>query len=119
MGTAQFDMLLPDQRKPQNFIVYPMQKDGDSKVIKIQSDKRLGNLDLETGKLKITKSYAGGAYNPHYTMDDAFGRLKEFTLSSMDIQGLKMYIFTTAAEKAGTNGLMYCDNSNAKNILDL
>ena len=113
MGTASFDMKLKGMRKFQDFIVYPISKNDSEKVIKVQSDTRIGYIDLKDGKIRITKSFQGGAYNHHLTMT----KLDEFQLAEVDSSTLRMYIFTTASEKAGTNGIMYCDNSGAENIL--
>lgn len=56
MGTTSFDMQLKGMRKEQDFIVYPVQKDQKDKVILIQSDKRIGKINLETGKGIISES---------------------------------------------------------------
>jgi hypothetical protein len=113
MGTASFDMKLKGMRKFQDFIVYPISKDDTEKVIKVQSDTRIGYIDLKDGKVQMTKSFQGGAYNHHLVMT----KLDNFQLTDVDTQTLRMHIFTTASPMAGTNGVMYCDNSGAENVL--
>ena len=53
------------------------------------------------------------------SMQKAIGKHKEFTLSNIDLQSLKMQVFTTASKEAGKkeNGIMQSDNSGAINIL--
>jgi hypothetical protein len=48
MGTIDFDGQFGTMKKPQDFIVYPMQ--GAGVVIHIQSKNRFGAIDLDTGK---------------------------------------------------------------------
>src|SRR4029078_4036845 len=95
---------------PQDFIVYPMQK--ASKEILIQSDTRIGKLNLETGKGQMSQSHASGAYQPHLMMD----KLIEFEISPLDAQSLRMQIFTTSGKEVGD----YIKSSNigASDILE-
>lgn len=63
LGTASFDGLCVGMRKPQEFIVYPMEKSGES--ITIQSDHRYGRIDLATGAGILSankKQYASGIW---------------------------------------------------------
>lgn len=109
MGTTSFDMLLPDQRKAQDFITYPIDKNDPALKVKIQSDKRIGYLHLATGKIEITKSFAGGAYNHHLMLT----KLEVFQMEMADVDALRAHIRGTASPMAGNNGLIYSDNSNA------
>lgn len=53
MGTISFNMKAGSMRKPQDFIVYPKnQNDGlANHIIRIQSDTRMGLIDLRSGKI--------------------------------------------------------------------
>ena len=48
MGTTSFDLKVKGMRKPQDFIVYPITEKTDK--IRIQSDKKFGEIHLPTGK---------------------------------------------------------------------
>jgi hypothetical protein len=123
LGTTDFDMKLTDMRKPQEFSVYPIDgkkeslSDGTVAEIMIQSDKRIGTLSLATGKGKITKTYSNGAYFPHYTMDKAMNKLIDFELKPVDIQALKLYIYSTASKRAGDGSGVVSDNSGAARVI--
>ena len=49
MNIKRLDLKLGSMRKAQNFIVYPASRDEGSKVL-IQSDKRIAQIDIETGE---------------------------------------------------------------------
>ena len=113
MGTAEFNLKVKGMRKPQNFCVYPI-KEADP-LITIQSDRRIAQIDINTGKGKINKkSYSGGAYFHHLSHSP----LMEFQLSESDLQALKEVIFNTASKRAGSS-IVKSDNSGAINIFDL
>ena len=88
MGTISFNMKIEGMRKFQDFIVYPIQKNDSEKVITIQSDTRIGRLNLNTGKGEMSQSHSGGAYFPHLVMD----KKTIFELSLLDLQTLKSII---------------------------
>ena len=53
MGTISFNMKIEGMRKFQDFIVYPIQKNDSEKVITIQSDTRIGRLNLKIGRAHV------------------------------------------------------------------
>ena len=112
MGTASFGMKLKGMRKFQDFIVYPMQAGDDTAEIKIQSDTRIGKLNLTTGKGRMSQSHANGAYFMHLQLD----KLNEFELNPTSLEAIRTQIKMTASAKAGTNGIIFCDNSQADKI---
>jgi hypothetical protein len=112
LGTTSFDMKLSGMRKPQNFDVLPIGKNDTGESIIIQSDKRIGRIDLATGKGKISQSHSSGAYFHHLSLD----KMTDFQLSELDTQTLRMKIFTTANKNVGNAGVT-CDNSGAINVL--
>jgi hypothetical protein len=109
MGTISFSLKAMTMRKAQEFIVYPIAKNDEAKIILIQSDTRIGRIDLKSGKGIMSQPHSSGAYAHHLSID----KLTAFELSPLDTQSLRMAIFTTADEKAGTNGVMFTDNSGA------
>ena len=113
LGTTSFELRIEGMRKNQDFIVYPIQSNNNRQTIQIQSDTRIGIIDMTTGKGKMSKFHSSGAYDLHLQTD----KLKEFELRQIDLQALKLFIFTTQSKKAGNSGIMFCDNSKASEIL--
>lgn len=109
MGTTSFYLQIKGMRKPQDFIVYPISKDDSAKTITIQSDTRIGTLNLENGKGEMSQSHQNGAYFMHLSMD----KKTPFEVKVEDLETLKMHLILTASDKAGNNGVMTCDNSGA------
>src|SRR4051812_46305061 len=66
MGTIDFQGQFGNMKKPQGFIVYPMQESGAR--IHIQSDNRFGTIDLDTGKGLVTPATPGHASAAKLTM---------------------------------------------------
>lgn len=104
MGTVSFDLKAANMRKAQNFIVYPMAK--ATTTARIQSDKRSGYINLNTGDISLFSSdrFCGGTC-------PLVGKL-----SAESLLMLKAEIFGTASGKAGSNGVMFCDNSAALEV---
>ncbi len=109
MGTTSFYMKMPNMRKEQDFIVYPIASGDNATELLIQSDTRIGRLTVENGKGKMSQSHQGGAYNHNLSMD----KLVDFEISSVDLQRLTEFIKSTASKKAGKSGVMFTDNENA------
>lgn len=106
MGTLSFEMKIPGMRKMQEFIVYPVS--GESKSIKIQSDSRIGLIDMSTGEGKMSESHSGGAYFVHLSMD----KLTLFKLNSDQFELLKDKLASTAGSSVGKS-IVKSDNSGA------
>jgi hypothetical protein len=106
MGTVSFDGLFTGMRKAQDFIVYPVKDDGHAMTnAKIQSDKRSGFININTGNVVILE----GAY---FT-----GSVKATDkLDAEELLNFKAAIFATASAKAGSNGIIHTDNSGAINV---
>lgn len=111
MGTASFDLKLVGMRKPQDFIVYPITK--ETKELTIQSDTRIGTINVSTGKGKMSQSHASGAYFHHLNFD----KLTDFELSADDLDKLTSGIKKTAGDSVGSNGIT-TDNSGADKITE-
>ena len=111
MGTISFDAKFNGMRKAQDFIVYPMQHDYQAKAAKIQSDTRIGTIDLSTGLVMLSPARAGGSYEPHMAFAAFAGMI-----SSVELLLLKSNIFATAHGKAGDNGIVYCNNLAALEV---
>lgn len=117
LGTTDIYMKLPNMRKEQSFCVYPIQRNDSAKIIKIQSETRWAVIDLNSGKGEMSKSNSNGSNSVSFMLNQIRKETTFFTLTETDVNRLKMEIFGTTNAMAGTNGVMYCDNSGAVNIL--
>jgi hypothetical protein len=111
MGTTDFEGQFAGMRKPQEFTVYPIHAGGDATRIKVQSNTRIGFIDMESGHVKLSPAYPGGAHNEALAHIGDVGKLSQEELFS-----LKAQVFSTASGKAGTNGIMTTDNSGATEV---
>jgi hypothetical protein len=111
LGTVSFDLKLKGMRKAQDFIVYPITAEDADKPIMVQSETRIGKIDLETGRGLMSKSHPNGAYFVHYQMDPK----TRFMLSTKDNDLLKQAIKRSAGPNVGTAGVV-SDNSGASMI---
>lgn len=109
LGTVSFDGKFQGMRKAQDFIVYPMQDSGA--IVKIQSDTRIGTLDLDSGALVLSQPHASGAYFLHLQRD----KLSRETLPAEDVQTLRQWIKSTGGPMVGGNNALriYSDNTGA------
>lgn len=113
MGTANLDLKIPGMRKAQEFTVYPIDKDSKDRKITIQSDSRIGVINLDSGNGAMSQSHSSGAYFHHLSLD----KKTFFHLSPLDTQNLRMHIFTTAGSEVGESGIV-SDNSGAVRIIE-
>lgn len=109
MGTVSFDGKFAGMRKSQDFIVYPLSEAKES--LKIQSDTRIGTINLETGAVHMSPPKPGGAY-----FHDLCNAASVGVLTAEELFLLKANVFATASGQAGTNGVVYCDNSAALEV---
>lgn len=107
LGTVSFDGQFQGMRKKQNFIVYPISSTHEAGGIKIQSDTRIGFIDLSNGRVMLTPAIQSGAYNLHLSLVKFVG-----DLSGEELFLLKINIAATSSNKAGSAGIT-CDNSGA------
>ena len=112
MGTTSFLLQIQGMRKPQDFIVYPISAENKNNKITIQSDTRIGIIDLNTGEGIMSASHASGAYFIHLQID----KKTAFKINNADLEKLKMKIFATAGKSVGMRNIL-SDNSGAANIL--
>ncbi|UUZ66345.1 hypothetical protein LP417_35635 (plasmid) [Polaromonas sp. P1-6] len=111
MGTVSFDARFIGMRKDQEFDVYPIGQGESPTRIKVQSDTRIGYIDLTTGNVHLSASIKGGAQIRHLVATVGLE-----TLDAEDLFNLKAHILGSANGMAGTNGVMYTDNSGALEV---
>lgn len=98
MGTISFSAKFQGMRKPQEFIVYP---NPEKDAIRVQADSRCGVICGD--KIKLAKC-------EYFAMINALP-CKVDTIDN--IEQLLEAIRGTASPHAGTNGIIYTDNSTA------
>lgn len=109
MGTVSFSGKFDGMRKPQDFCCYPMKE--TTQDVKVQSDTRIGSINLDTGRVLMTPAHKNGAYNHHLHEAAYVGKL-----SAEELFMLKAEILATASPRAGTSGIVFCDNSGAAGV---
>jgi hypothetical protein len=111
MGTTDIEMKITGMRKAQDFIVYPIGADDAGNVITIQSDTRIGQINLVKGVGVMSQSHSSGAYFVHLQMD----KLTSFTISESDLENLKAFINKTSGANVGSS-VVKSDNSGASGV---
>lgn len=111
IGTVSFDGQFQGMRKPQDFTVYPVKAGEPADSILIQSGTRIGTVDLQSGHVKLSRPHASGAYFMHLREATFSGKLE-----ADELLLLKGNILATAHGKAGTNGVVFTDNSGALEV---
>ena len=107
MGTLGFDLKVKGMRKPQGFIVYPITEKTDK--IRIQSDKKWGEIHINSGKGILSKS---GSTSWHLHADMMNMNVIKFELTPEELEELKTQIKSTSGKDVG-NTIMRTDNSGA------
>jgi len=110
MGTVSFDGRFAGMRKAQYFIVYPMQDSGP--IIKIQSNNRMGRLNLDPGELIL--SPAARCHAGFLWLQISVAR-KTATVESLpaeELQTLRAWIKSTGGLEVGQS-FVKCDNTGA------
>jgi len=112
MGTLSFDLKVKGMRKPQDFIVYPIT--GKTNIIRIQSDKKWGEIDATTGKGILSKT---GNNSWAFALDVSNRNVNKFELSDEELEELKNKIRETSGKEVG-NAIITTDNSGAELLAD-
>lgn len=114
MGTTSVTMKAGNMRKAETFTVYPIHPGQDAKRLRLQSEHRTAIVDADTGRGTLS------VYVANYPTFMHLGngcKVFPFTLSELDLQALRLQVFTSANDKAGASGIMFTDNSGAARIL--
>lgn len=99
-------------RKAQEFVVYPMQTAGP--IIRIQSDTRFGELNLDTGEALLSPPESSYATSVHLSKAKALGTVRKCTISPDELQVLRGWLKSLAGpEVKGTAGVLRVDNTGA------
>jgi hypothetical protein len=108
MGTLDFKGQFKGMLKTQQFVVYPKASYAVDEVVKIQSDTRIGSINLQTGQVKISKSHASGADHRHLAAAVDAG-----VLSGEQLLLFKAHVMATSSSSTETNAMVVADNCGA------
>jgi hypothetical protein len=111
MGTIRFDGKFAGMRKPQDFITYPIGTGQDASRAKVQSDTRIGFIDLTDGTVTMSAPVSSGAAFHHLATAKPIDKL-----TGEELLLLKAKILGTANGHAGTNGAVFTDNGGAMDV---
>ena len=112
MGTISIDAKFKGMRKAQDFIVYPIPEGESTEKIKIQSDTRIGYINLENGIVSLCPPKSSGAY-----FHDLMFVKNVDILSKSELAGLKFRMIQTADKNAGNNFMhITTDNKGADQV---
>ena len=112
LGTCDVDVQLPGMRKPQSFTCLPLAA-GETTVV-IQSNTRIGKLDLQTGEGCITPAHSSGAYFAHLITDNLAGKLQKIALSAAELNALKAGMASTKGNQNARHYGILVDNSGVE-----
>jgi hypothetical protein len=110
MGTVSFDGKCAGMRKPQDFIVYPMQDSGET--ITIQSEHRFGRIDLATGSCILSENKAQYANSITLALSIARGKAVHTLVPAEDLQTLRQWVKSTGGLLVG-NSVVKSENIGA------
>jgi hypothetical protein len=105
LGTLSFDAKFPTMRKSQDFITYAIK---DPSRVMIQSDTRIGTIDLNTGWVSLSRPHPNGAYTVHLAESQ-----RTVLLSTRELEELKAQIRATSGACVGES-FVKVDNSMAE-----
>lgn len=111
MGTLSIEAKFNGMIKSQEFIIYPIKAGKSPDSLLIQSDTRIGKIDLNTGVVTMSPPRSGGSYSVHLMFATAID-----TLDKEELAGLKFRLIQTASSMAGNNGVMHTDNSGVEAV---
>lgn len=110
LGTISFAAKFSGMRKEQEFSVYPLSDSGA--IIKVQSETRIGQINLDTGEVEMSKPRANGSYISHFYLDRVAGKTKKDKLSEGEMVELRQKVKETGGLRIGES-VVKCDNTGA------
>jgi hypothetical protein len=114
LGTMSFTMKLGKMKKAEEFCTYPIQRGDKGEKVCFQSEHRWAELDIKTGEFVVSARRAQYA-NSMWLLECKLKKTVETDKATEEqLSEILNAIRGTVSEKCGSNGIMYCDNSNAK-----
>ena len=111
MGTVDVHLKAGNMRKPAGFTAYPRSANAaEGDPLKFQSDNRVALL-YPDGKLILSDAVT--VHPGFHILDMPWVKKFECQVSAEQMEAMRVAVKPTASPKAGTNGIVFCDNSNA------
>ena len=111
MGTIDLLLKAGNMRKAAGFVVYPRSSNAqEGDPLRLQSDNRVALL-FPDGKLILSDAVA--THPGFHILNIPWVKKFECRVDADQMAAVRAAVNPTASPKAGTNGLMYCDNTNA------
>ena len=116
MGTMSFTLRIGKMKKAEEFTTYPIQHNDNGQVVRLQSHHRWAELNTQSGAIEMSARRAQYADNLWLMLCKVNGTSETDQATTEQLTTMLDSIRGTASRMAGTNGLIYCDNSNANQI---
>lgn len=114
LGTMSFTLKMGKMKKAENFTTYPIQKDENGDIVRLQSSHRWAELNTRTGEILMSARRAQYADSIWFYLCKMKGTAESDRATEEQLNEMLSAIRGTASPMAGNNILsMYCDNSNA------
>ena len=115
LGTMDFTLKIGKMRKAESFCTYPVQRDDDGAILRLQSSHRWAELNTKTGAVEMSERKANFANNLTLLISKMNGRAEMDAATPEQLGIILAAVRGTASPMAGGNNIlgMYCDNSNA------
>jgi hypothetical protein len=115
LGTMDFTIKMGKMKKAEEFTTYPIAKDDDAAVLRLQSSHRWAEMNTKTGEVIMSARRAQYA-NSVWLMCCKLNHTTESDKATEEqLEQMLSAIRGTASPMAGGDNIlsMYCDNSNA------
>lgn len=112
-GTMSFTLKMGKMKKAEEFVTYPIQRGDDGKRVYLQSSHRWAELNTKTGEVELSARRAQYANDMWLMVCKANGTAETDKATDEQLSEMLSAIRGTASPMAGSNGVLYCDNSNA------
>lgn len=115
LGTMSFTLAMGKMKKAEEFVTYPIQKDDNGDIVRLQSSHRWAELNTRTGEISLSARRAQYANSIWLMICKANGTAETDRATADQLNVMLSAIRGTASPMAGGNNIlaMYCDNSNA------
>ena len=116
LGTMSFTLKMGKMKKAEEFVTYPIQRGDNGEKVYLQSHHRWAELNTKTGAVQLSARRAQYANSEWLAMCKAIGTAETDNATEEQLGEMLSAIRGTASPNAGSNGIMYCDNSNANAV---
>ena len=113
LGTMSFTLKMGKMKKAEEFVTYPIQKGDNGEKVYLQSHHRWAELNTKTGEIELSARRAQYANSMWLLLCKINGTAETDSATEEQLGEMLSAIRGTASPNAGSNGIMYCDNSNA------